>query len=294
MPDKEQNTGRSVCKNAEDFFASSPSANLVSVTKKDTTFFKGVKRVLYTFFCILNTRFCCWTSIIKDFGAKQLMKKIFLLFLLFTFCTIFFRAQTGQLRTDDEDIQSWNDLQLTVPMTKHFDFYTAVTMRFGKNVTRVNDSRFALGFVYKPNKSWSFQPFYWYIDARNSRSQFRHEDRLNLRVGYRFPTKSFGLSHRSWFEYRMRRPQNSWRYRPSLTFDKDIPKNIIPKAKFYLTEEVFYDSILKKFSRNRFTVGITKTLNKKLSLDLYYMLQNDGYTHPGDLNVVGISFKIKL
>lgn len=219
------------------------------------------------------------------------MKKFFLVLVFICFGVLFADAQ---VITDDQDVQSWNDVQLTVPMSKKFDFYTAVTMRFGKNVTRLNDGRFAIGFIYKLNKSWTVQPFYWFINARNSRSQFRHEDRLSLRVGYRFPFKRFGLSHRSTFEYRLRAPQNSFRYRPSLTFDKDIPKNIIPKAKFFVTEEVFYDSILKKFSRNRFSLGITKTLSKKLSLDLYYMRQNDGFTHPGDLNIIGTSFKIKL
>jgi hypothetical protein len=218
------------------------------------------------------------------------MKNIFFVLALFCFGALLANAQ---VITDDEDMQSWNDLQLTVPMTKKFDFYTALTMRFGKNVTRLNDGRFAIGFIYKPNKSWTVQPFYWFINARNARSQFRHEDRLNLRVGYRFPFKKFGLSHRSTFEYRLRAPQNSWRYRPSLTFEKDIPK-IIPKSKLYVTEEIFYDSLLKEFSRNRFTVGITRTLTKQLSLDLYYMRQNDGFTHPGDLNVVGTSWKIKL
>jgi Protein of unknown function (DUF2490) len=118
------------------------------------------------------------------------------------------------------------------------------------------------------------------------------EIRFNLRIGYKFPIKSFGLSHRSWFEYRIRNTGNSWRYRPSLTFEKDI--GFIPKAKFYVTEEPFYDSSLKKFSRNRFTVGINKTLTKKLSLEVYYMRQNDGFSRPGDLNVIGTSWKIKL
>lgn len=219
------------------------------------------------------------------------MRKIILIFVLIGAGASFAGAQ---LITDDEDIQSWNDVQLTVPINKQFDFYTALTLRLGKNVTRLNDGRYALGFVYKPNKSWSFQPFYWFVDARNSRSQFKAEHRLNLRATYRFPIKSFGLSHRSAFEYRLREPLHSFRYRPSLTFDKDIPKNIIPKAKFFISDEVFYDSILKKFSRNRFSIGITKTLTKKLSLDLYYMRQNDGFTHPGDLNVIWASWKIKL
>lgn len=219
------------------------------------------------------------------------MKKMFFGLSLCCFLSISIVAQTI---ADDEDFQSWNDVQLTVPLSKKFDFYTAVTMRFGKNVTRLNDGRFAIGFVWKPAKSFSVQPFYWHIRARNSRSQFRTEHRLNLRATYKFPFKTFGLSHRSWFEYRMRSVGNTWRYRPSLTFEKDIPAKYIPKAKFYITEEPFYDSGLKKFSRNRFTVGVNKTLSKNLSADVYYMRQNDGFSRPGDLNVVGTSWKIKL
>lgn len=218
------------------------------------------------------------------------MKKILLILALVGFNA---GLADAQALVGKDDNQSWNDLQLTVPMSKQFDFYLSLTERFGSNISQVNDERFAIGFVYKPHKSWSFMPFYWNISARNSRNQFRTEHRLNLRIGYRFPFKSFGLSHRSTFERRLRRPQNSWRYRPSLTFEKDI-KNIIPAAKFYLTEEVFYDSLLKEFSRNRFTVGITRTLTKKLSLDIYYMRQNDGFSRPGDLNVIGTSWKVRL
>ena len=219
------------------------------------------------------------------------MKKIFFALSLIVFCTIYVDAQTI---ADEEDNQSWNDIQVTVPMTNEFDFTLAGTFRFGKNITRLNERRIAVGFVYKPNKSWSFQPFYWHILARNASGRFRTEHRLNFRVNYRFPFKKFGLSHRSWFERRLRRPQNSWRYRPSLTFEKDIPEKFISKAKFFVTEEIFYDSILKKFSRNRFSVGINKTLSKNLSLDVFYLRQNDGFSRPGDLNVIGTAWKIRF
>jgi len=206
---------------------------------------------------------------------------------------IFIGHVRAQLQ-DEEDNQSWNDLQLTLPVNDYFEFNTAITMRFGKNITRVSDSRWAFGFTVKPNKSFSIQPFYWYIRARNAISQFRTEHRLNLRGVYKFPTKSFGLSHRSWFEYRIRGPLKAWRYRPSLTFEKEIPENWLKKSKFYATEEIFYDSLLKRFSRNRFTVGINRTLSKQVSVDLYYMRQNDGFTRPGDLNVIGTGWRVKL
>ncbi len=219
------------------------------------------------------------------------MKRIFLTSALFVFCTAFADAQTA----DADDNQSWNDLQITVPINEQFDFTLTGTLRFGKNITCLNDRRIAVGFVYKPSKakSWSFQPFYWNIAARNASGRFLTEHRLNFRAVYRFPFKRFGLSHRSWFERRLREPRNSWRYRPSLSVEKDIGK-IIPDAKVFITEEIFYDSILKRFSRNRFSVGVSKTLTADLSLDVFYLRQNDGFSRPGDLNVIGANFKIRL
>ncbi len=223
---------------------------------------------------------------------QKLMKiNILAGFLIFLCGLISVKSQTPPL-VEQDDVQSWNDIQLTIPMSKKVDFVSQLTGRFGKNISRLNDARYQFGFSFKPNKTWSFHPFYWNIKARDSRSRFRTEHRLNLRIGFKFPTKTFGLSHRSWFEYRIRNTGKSWRYRPSLTFEKEFPKKF--NAKVYITEEPFYDSILKKFSRNRFTVGINKTLTKKLSLDIYYMRQNDGNSRPGDLNVIGTSWKIKL
>lgn len=221
------------------------------------------------------------------------MKKIFLAWFFISLSILSALAQNAQT-VDDEDIQSWNDLQVVVPVTKEFDFFAATAGRFGKNISQLSNLRFGVGFVYKTGKSLSFQPIYWYIKARNARGEFEIEHRLNLRAGYRFPFKKIGLSHRSAFEKRFRSGRNSWRYRPSLTFEKDLPKKFISKAKLFVTEEVFYDSILKRFSRNRFTVGVTRALTKQLSLDVYYMRQNDGFSRPGNLNVIGTSLRVRL
>ena len=202
-------------------------------------------------------------------------------------------AAAAQEPQPESDLQSWNDISLTVPVSKKVDFNLTFTARFGKNITRINDGRVLVGFTWKPTASFSIQPSYTAIEARNSNSLFRTEHRLSLRGTYRFPTQTFGLSHRSIIERRLRRPVNSWRYRPSLTIEKDLPKSFIPGSKIYFTEEVFYDSLLERFSRNRATLGISKTLSKKLSIDLYYLRQNDGTTRPGDLHVIGTNLRIK-
>ena len=222
-----------------------------------------------------------------------MLKTTFCLIVI-TVCAIFVNAQTP---VDRDDNQQWNDLQVTVPVAKKVDLVLTGTLRLGKNITRVQDARAGGGFVIKPFKDFSFSPSYAFIEARNSSGVFKREHRYVFYVRYKFPIKSFGLIHRSQFEYRDRQPptRDSWRYRPSLTFEKDLPQDFfIKKAKFFITEEPFYDGGLNRWSRNRFSVGINKTINKKLSLDIYYLRQNDGFSIPGDLNVIGTTWRVKL
>ena len=205
-------------------------------------------------------------------------------------------AATGQTATvsDDDDLQSWNDIQLTVGLNKKVDLYSAVTMRFGKNISHLNDGRFSIGFVYKPTARFSFTPFVTLLRARNSAGVFRPEYRMSLRGIYRFPVKGFGLSHRSLFEYRIRPTGNLYRYRPSITFEKDLPEKLVSGLKLFVTEEPIYDSASGRFSRNRFSVGFNKVLSKKLSVDIYYLRQGDNFSTPGTIDVIGSALKIKL
>ena len=212
---------------------------------------------------------------------------------LVLFMVICFACATLVAAQDDEDVQSWNDVQINVPLSKQVDYFNKVTMRIGKNITRLNDGRFAVGLVWKPTKALSISPFYWLIKARNAAGKFRIENRLNLAATYRFPLKRVGLSHRSTYERRLRSTVNTWRYRAMITLEKDIPKSIIAGAKWFLSNEVFYDSVTKRFSRNRFSVGISKTISKRLSVDVFYMRQNDGFSHPGDLNSLWAAWKIR-
>ena len=79
------------------------------------------------------------------------MKNLFLLLACMVLCAAFAPAQTGRL-VEQDDAQSWNDIQLTVPMSKRFDFFTQATFRFGKDISRLNDRRIAVGLVWKPTK----------------------------------------------------------------------------------------------------------------------------------------------
>ncbi len=195
---------------------------------------------------------------------------------------------------EDEDLQSWNDLQVNIPINKRVDLSLFGTLRLGSNLTQASEGRLGAGLGFKVTKPFSVAASYLAITARNTSGQFKDEHRFSVRGTYKFPIKNFGLAHRSTYEYRVRTAGNSWRYRAALVFEKKLPEKLIPKTKLFVIEEVFYVSTTKKFSRNRFSVGISREINKKLSLDIYYLRQNDGFSRPGDLNVIGTTWKVDL
>lgn len=207
---------------------------------------------------------------------------------------VFSLGSYAQTATDRDDLQFWNDINITVAVNKRLDLTFPLAFRWTKNVSRFNEGRVGAGLIYKPADSFSISPFYLLIRYRNSAGEFKTENRYNLRLGYKFPTKSFGLSHRSQFEYRVRPGANTWRYRPSITIEKELPKKFMEGLKVFATEEVFYDSASGRFSRNRFSVGFNKTITKKVSFDVYYMRQGDNNSTPGTLDVIGTGLKIKL
>lgn len=200
-----------------------------------------------------------------------------------------FHSQTA----DDTDNQSWNDLQISIPVSEKVDLQLLATARFGKNITRFEHGRIGAGVAIDLGKGFSAGANYQLIESRNAVSRFFTEHRYTIRGGYKFPVKKIGLSHRSTYEYQSRRLGNFWRYRAAVTVEKKLPENWIKDSKLFITEEVFYVSVAGRFSRNRISAGISRKVNNHLTLDVYYMRQNDGTSRTGDLHVLGTTWRIK-
>lgn len=219
------------------------------------------------------------------------MKKI-LFFLLLCLCSAVSVIGQTVPAPDSDDVQSWNDVQLTVPINKRVDFIATGILRFGANIERLVDRRVAAAFNFKINDWLAVQPGYTYIVTTPRNGARRTENRPSISATYRFPFKKFALTDRNLVERRLRSPRNSWRYRNRLQFE--LPLKKFYDTRFFTSDEVFYESSVGKWSRNRFTIGLGKTISKNFGLDVYYMQQNDGTTTPGDLYVIGTVFKIRL
>lgn len=198
------------------------------------------------------------------------------------------------LPSDETDVQSWNDVTVSRAITRKVDVVIPFTFRFGKNVTRLNEGRVGIGLALKPHNRITINPTYQFIRSRNAAGGFAKESRLSLGATFRLLAEKVGLSHRSFFEYRIRQSSRSWRYRPSITIDKELPERWIKGAKVYVTEDPFYDSAAGRFSRNRLSFGINKALSDKLSLDLYYLRQDDRNSATSLIHVIGTHWRIRL
>ena len=200
----------------------------------------------------------------------------------------------AQSRVPDDDTQSWNDFQLTVPMTKKAEFYVAGTLRIGDNVTTPVDERWGVGFNYKVNQYLTLSQLVFSRSARPPNGLVTEtETRLAFGATVQKPIGKFTLSNRSAFERRWRSPQvDAWRYRNRVRLEHPFK---IDKTKFtwFVSDEFFYDWSLHDWVRNRAAIGAYHAFNKHFTLELYYMRQNDGRSRPGDIHVIGSVWKFK-
>lgn len=205
-----------------------------------------------------------------------------------------FVSAAAQTHPDHDDNQSWNDLQIAITATKRVDLLVLGTVRLGRDFTNFAEGRIGGGVYIRLSKRVSISPTYQHIETRAANGTFRTEHRYSMRGSYKFPFKKVSLSHRSTYEYRVKAAGNTWRYRPSFTFEKALPEGFLPKARFFVTEDPFYVSTTRRFSRNRLSLGVSKTLGSHLTLDVYYLRQDDHTSVPGNLNVLGTAWKVHL
>jgi len=203
-------------------------------------------------------------------------------------------SASGQSPVPKSDNQSWNDIQVTIPLNKRTEFVLQGTLRIGDNFSQPVDERWGIRFIYALQKYVTLQTLYFHRDAKPPRGRQEREERLTFGANFRLPIGRFTLNSRNWFERRWREPQvDAWRYRNRLQLEHPF-KIGTKKFSWLVSDEVFYDWSLHVWPRNRASAGITHIFNKHLTLDLYYTRQNDSHTRPGDLNIIWSTLRIKL
>lgn len=202
-------------------------------------------------------------------------------------------AQTTPGILTKEDTQQWNDIQLAVELNKQVDFNLYSTFRIGRDISHLVDRRVGGGFTFRFGKYFTVAPNFLNIVMRPGPGRKVNENRLTLPITVRVPIGKFLLSDRNQFERRLRFPIDSTRYRNRLQIEHPI-KIMDTSLQLFVSNEVFYDWSFDAWVRNRFTVGVSRKFNKHFTGDLYYMRQNDGRSRPGDLNIIGATYRLRF
>ena len=205
----------------------------------------------------------------------------------------FVYAQARLPPVPESDTQQWNDVQVAVGLNKEVDFILSGSFRFGRNVTHLVERRVGLGFSFKAGKYLTLSPGYTSVNTRAAEGRKGNEQRLSFAATLRIPLDRFTLTDRNTFERRLRSPAASTRYRNRLQLEHPL-KFDKTSLQLFVSDEVFYDWSVDDWVRNRFAIGLSRKFNQHFTGDFYYMRQTDGRTRPGDLHIIGATYRVRL
>ncbi len=202
------------------------------------------------------------------------------------------RAQ--QIVLPHADNQSWSDVQLAVPLNKKTELVFLGVLRIGRDFSHPVNERVGVGVSRKIGKYLTVFPFYQHIASQPTSITHSTEERITLETTGKFPLGRFVLSDRNRLEFHFRTPRlhfNEYRNRLQIAHPIKIDHF---EVEGFVADEIFYDSVLERWFRNRFSIGVGKKINRHFTLELYYLRQNDGFARPGDINALGSAFKFRL
>ncbi len=153
--------------------------------------------------------------------------------------------------------------------------------------------RYSLSYGWRPSKYVLIEPTYLYQVEREIGGDTEPEHRLRFSVTGILPYKRWTFSGRNLIERRYIEGDASFRYRVRARAEREFivgGKSLTA----YIADEVYYDSRVRAWRLNRIYVGVERELTKRLEFETYYFRQNDGFSRPGDLNVIGTSLGVRL
>ena len=152
---------------------------------------------------------------------------------------------------------------------------------------------------YIPNKHVILRTGYRYGTSVGSNSEPFKEHRLLTEQTLReLLPGDLLLSDRNREDFRFVNGDFSFRYRNRVTLEREVHlfkgRTITP----YVSGEIFYDTRYNTWNRNRFAVGVQQSLlrgplrkmllpKRQVTVDLYYMRQNDSRSDTRHVNAIG-------
>lgn len=222
--------------------------------------------------------------------------------ILFSIVLLHFRGAAAQTAPLASEFQSWNEIQLVLPLAAGKDAkgasYDRTTLvlngiaRFGRNDLDFIDSRAGASIDFRVNKLLTLTTNFLYRRDEVVKNVRRYETRLG---GGAVLSKTFGgvsVRNRSLFEHQFRHGRSDTNlYRNRTQINRPLKYKNKEIFTPFVSEEGYYDFVLKRWSRNEFYAGITRKINPKIAVDIAYIRLD---TQPINVNGLSLTLRVRL
>jgi Protein of unknown function (DUF2490) len=199
----------------------------------------------------------------------------------------------GASGTPRRDFQAWTSFRATHQLRKKIGFFIGAGLRYGNDQGHLSYRRVTTGFAFHWHRILNVQPYYQYSISDSFSGPLKPENRLALATIVVVPWNLWRLSDRNLGERRFLVNGRTWRYRNRVEFRRPFEINR-EQLSVFAWDEVYYSSKARRWYRNRFALGMGRRLTGDISIDVFYVHQNDDISHPGDLNGVGMTLRTRF
>ncbi len=205
------------------------------------------------------------------------------------------RSAAAQLspRFPAQDRQLWGDWEGTAPLGEGLTLHLDGGLRDGRDAGHLIYRRVGAGVSFHWGRYLTIEPSYHFYRNDSTPVSWADENRLSLAATAALPLGRWGLNDRNLFEWRFLEHGNFWRYRNRLEATRRLTWRH-RRLRVFAWDEVYFDAEPRAWTRNRAALGAGKALSRRVSVDVYFAHQNDAYSHPGDLDSIGITLHTRL
>ncbi len=228
--------------------------------------------------------------------------RIFLI-ILFVYC-LGFSPLLGQVR---QDAGMWATLSIQHALNKKINLVIDEEFRIKENYQRINLFYTNVGIDYKVNKFLKISPTYRTIQKKRLDGNYSYRHRLMLDVTVKKKIKKITLSERVRYQIEVQDfytskkgkfPEQYLRLKTDVKYD--IDKKITPYYSIEFRYQIrntrgdgpVYDN---GFHRVRNVLGAEYEINKKNSINLYYLFQTEfDISTPESIYILGIGYSLTI
>jgi len=205
------------------------------------------------------------------------------------------------------DAGMWATLSIQHPLTKKINLVVDEELRLKENYQRINLFYTNIGVDYKLNKYIKISPTYRTIQKKRLELGYSYRHRLMLDVTIKKKIQKITLSERGRYQIEVqdfytskkgKLPEHYLRFKTDIKYD--LRKKITPYVSCEFRYQIrnprgdgpLYD---KEFHRVRTVLGVEYEINKKNSINLYYLYQTEfDISTPESIYILGIGYSLTI